>query len=42
MPSLVINCAGDSELAKKINDYLVSKISESSNRAMDVNHTRRI
>ena len=26
MPSVVVNCAGDSELARKINDYLVSKI----------------
>jgi hypothetical protein len=26
MPSLVVNCAGDSELARKIHDYLVSKI----------------
>jgi hypothetical protein len=26
MSSIVINCAGDPELAKKINDYLMSKI----------------
>ena len=26
MESIVINCAGDTELAKKINDYLMSKI----------------
>jgi hypothetical protein len=26
MPSIVINCAGDSDLARKIKDYLVSKI----------------
>ena len=26
MPSLVINCAGDNELARKINDYLMDKI----------------
>jgi hypothetical protein len=26
MPSLVVNCAGDSELARQIHDYLVSKI----------------
>jgi hypothetical protein len=30
MPSIVINCAGDNELAKKINDYLVGKITQSS------------
>lgn len=26
MPSIVINCAGDNELARKINDYLMDKI----------------
>jgi hypothetical protein len=26
MPSILINCAGDNELARKINDYLVGKI----------------
>jgi hypothetical protein len=26
MPSLVISCAGDNELARKINDYLMLKI----------------
>jgi hypothetical protein len=26
MESIVINCAGDTKLAKKINDYLMSKI----------------
>jgi hypothetical protein len=30
MASIVINCAGDTELAKKINDYLMSKITPSS------------
>jgi uncharacterized ferredoxin-like protein len=30
MPSTVINCAGDNELARKINDYLISKISSSN------------
>jgi uncharacterized ferredoxin-like protein len=29
MPSIVINCAGDNELANKINDYLVGKITQS-------------
>ena len=29
MPSIVINCAGDNELASKINDYLVGKITQS-------------
>jgi hypothetical protein len=26
MPSIVISCAGDNELARKINDYLIDKI----------------
>ncbi|MDQ3852410.1 MAG: hypothetical protein M3251_00685 [Thermoproteota archaeon] len=26
MPSIVINCAGDNELARKINDYLIDRI----------------
>ena len=30
MPSIVINCAGDNELARKINDYLVGKITHSN------------
>jgi hypothetical protein len=30
MPSIVINCAGDNELARKINDYLMSKIAPSN------------
>jgi hypothetical protein len=30
MASIVINCAGDTELAKKINDYLMSKITPPS------------
>ncbi len=30
MSSLVINCAGDGELARKIKDYLVSKITAQS------------
>jgi hypothetical protein len=30
MPSIVINCAGDNELARKINDYLMSKITSSN------------
>jgi uncharacterized ferredoxin-like protein len=29
MPSIVINCAGDEELARKINDYLIDKIAQS-------------
>ena len=29
MSSIVINCAGDNELAKKINDYLMDKITQS-------------
>jgi hypothetical protein len=29
MPSRVINCTGDNELAGKINNYLVSKITQS-------------
>lgn len=31
MPSIVINCAGDNELARKINDYLMDKITQSRN-----------
>jgi len=31
MPSIVINCAGDNELARKINDYLMDKITHSHN-----------
>jgi hypothetical protein len=31
MPSIVINCADDNELARKINDYLISKITSSNN-----------
>jgi hypothetical protein len=31
MPSIIINCAGDNELARKINDYLMSKIITPSN-----------
>jgi uncharacterized ferredoxin-like protein len=30
VPSIVINCAGDNELARKINDYLMGKITQSS------------
>jgi hypothetical protein len=30
MPSILINCAGDNELARKINDYLVGKIARSN------------
>jgi uncharacterized ferredoxin-like protein len=30
MPSIVINCAGDNELARKINDYLTAKITQSN------------
>jgi uncharacterized ferredoxin-like protein len=30
MPSIVINCAGDNELARKINDYLMAKITQSN------------
>jgi hypothetical protein len=30
MPSIVINCAGDNELARKINDYLIAKITQSN------------
>jgi hypothetical protein len=29
MPSIVISCAGDNELARKINDYLMNKITPS-------------
>lgn len=29
MTSIVINCAGDNELARKINDYLKAKITQS-------------
>jgi hypothetical protein len=29
MPSIVISCAGDNELARKINDYLMDKITPS-------------
>ena len=29
MPTIVINCAGDNELARKINDYLIRKITQS-------------
>ena len=29
MPSIVINCAGDNELARKINDYLMDRITQS-------------
>jgi hypothetical protein len=29
MSSLVVSCAGDNELAKKINDYLIDKINSS-------------
>jgi hypothetical protein len=29
MPSIVISCAGDNELARKINDYLMYKITPS-------------
>jgi hypothetical protein len=29
MPSVVINCAGDNELARKVNDYLMDKITQS-------------
>jgi hypothetical protein len=29
MPSIVINCAGDNELARKINDYLRDRIVQS-------------
>jgi hypothetical protein len=30
MPSIVINCAGDNELARKINDYLMAYITQSN------------
>ena len=30
MPSIIINCAGDNELARKINDYLMRKITPSN------------
>lgn len=30
MPSIVINCAGDNELARKINDYLMAEITQSN------------
>jgi hypothetical protein len=30
MPSILINCAGDNELARKINDYLVGKMTHSN------------
>ena len=30
MKSILINCAGDTELARKINDYLVGKITQSN------------
>lgn len=30
MPSILISCAGDNELARKINDYLMSKITPSN------------
>jgi hypothetical protein len=30
MSSIVISCAGDNELARKINDYLMDKITQSS------------
>jgi hypothetical protein len=33
MTSIVINCAGDNELARKINDYLLSKITSSDDAA---------
>ena len=29
MTSIVINCAGDNELARKINDYLKAEITQS-------------
>jgi len=29
MPTIVINCAGDNELARKINGYLIRKITQS-------------
>ena len=29
MPTIVINCAGDNELARKINDYLIHKTTQS-------------
>jgi hypothetical protein len=29
MPTIVINCAGDNELARKINDYLIQKTTQS-------------
>lgn len=29
MATIVINCAGDNELARKINDYLIRKITQS-------------
>jgi hypothetical protein len=29
MPSVVISCAGDEELSRKINDYLMEKITQS-------------
>ena len=28
MPSVVINCAGDNELARKVNDYMMDKIKQ--------------
>ena len=33
MTSIVINCAGDNELTRKINDYLLSKITSSNDAA---------
>ena len=33
MTSIVINCAGDNELTRKINDYLLSKITSSDDAA---------
>ena len=33
MTSIVINCAGDNELVRKINDYLLSKITSSDDAA---------
>lgn len=29
MPSIVINCAGDNELARKINGHVINKITQS-------------
>jgi hypothetical protein len=29
--SIIISCAGDSQLARKVNDYLIGKIAQSSN-----------